>query len=234
MDTLNSLVFLYPSLLRPVQNPIHKLSLNHLSGAFPSTTSSPLIEAAARLQATLHLTAGKAGGANAWRKTMDGALGTAEHCLYTLRSTFFSGEILLAHNYERHTNGPASCPGYQTSSRLADPSRGPYDCCPSSSGQAPLHGFTRMPTYEVSLDASRAHTLGADISNRTPILRPAPAPLGALARLCLDLLRAPSELSVCAQGFIWRLADGLVFISGRKVSTIKHSEASKQLLVLKS
>lgn len=91
VDTLDALVCLYPTQLRPVQAAMYKLSLRSLAGSYPSTTSSRLASSAARLQATLHLTGGKTGGSVLWKKTVDGALASAQQAIAVLRSTFGEG-----------------------------------------------------------------------------------------------------------------------------------------------
>ncbi|KAG8993032.1 hypothetical protein FRB94_011089 [Tulasnella sp. JGI-2019a] len=113
VDTLESLVCLYPTQLRSIQGPMYKLSLGLLAGSYPSTTSIEIVSAAARFQATLHLTGGKTGGSVLWKKTVDGALTSAQQAISVLRSSFGEGGISV--------NSGLDLPAYPEDTMIAIP-----------------------------------------------------------------------------------------------------------------
>lgn len=87
MHTLTLLVHHHPNLHAGLQAKLHSLSLGHLSGSFPSTSSDSLVQSAADLHSVLHLTGGKVRGAAAWRKSLDGAIASALSALGEIAST---------------------------------------------------------------------------------------------------------------------------------------------------
>ncbi|KAI5893914.1 uncharacterized protein SCHCODRAFT_02539725 [Schizophyllum commune H4-8] len=91
LQTLSRLIPLYPTLLRPSSGALNKLTLNLLSGQYPSPTPPRILEAASGLYCCLHLTGGKVGAATAWRKTLDDTLAFGWSAFHGLRSTFTPG-----------------------------------------------------------------------------------------------------------------------------------------------
>lgn len=91
MNNLTTLAHHHPTLHRALATQLHTLTLQHLSGSYPSPTSTSLICAAASLHAELHATGGKVGAATVWRKSVDGAVTSAFEALHEL--TITSGSV---------------------------------------------------------------------------------------------------------------------------------------------
>ncbi|KZW03784.1 hypothetical protein EXIGLDRAFT_663068 [Exidia glandulosa HHB12029] len=90
--SLARLVAVFPTLVRPLHAQASALSLRFLQGRYPSQQPSALVSAAAQLHSVLHLTGGKVGGANLWKKSVDDALLAANAHVAELRSTFEDGQ----------------------------------------------------------------------------------------------------------------------------------------------
>lgn len=79
---------IYPNAHRATFANFHGLSLSFLNGSYPRSTPTTLMEAAARLYCILHLTGGKVGAANLWRKALDDNLVFGWEAFFALRTTF--------------------------------------------------------------------------------------------------------------------------------------------------
>jgi len=88
MDTLSQLIANYPTTHRGSHNQIEAFTLRHINGSAPTPTNSEIIQAAARLYATLPLTGGKVGSVTVWRKLVDDTLAFGWDSFYSLRTTF--------------------------------------------------------------------------------------------------------------------------------------------------
>ncbi|KAF6762174.1 rRNA processing/ribosome biogenesis-domain-containing protein [Ephemerocybe angulata] len=88
LDTLARLIPIYPNAHRATFGHLSGLALSFLNGSYPRPTSTPLLEAAARLYSILHLTGGKVGAANLWRKALDDNLAFGWEALNSVRTTF--------------------------------------------------------------------------------------------------------------------------------------------------
>ena len=88
MAALTQFILLYPSLHKPWHAALSALSLRFLNGSAPTPTRQSLLYAASRLYATLHLTGGKVGAPNLWKKALDETLDFSWNAFFALRSTF--------------------------------------------------------------------------------------------------------------------------------------------------
>lgn len=88
MSSLTQLITLYPSLHRALQPQLSNLTLKHMDGSTPRPTSSELLETASSLYSVLHLTGGKVGATNHWRKSLDDTLAFSWEALSRVRATF--------------------------------------------------------------------------------------------------------------------------------------------------
>ncbi|KAH9939977.1 rRNA processing/ribosome biogenesis-domain-containing protein [Amylocystis lapponica] len=87
LSTLAYLIPLYPTLHRSLHPSLSALALRFLNGSAPKPTSEPLLAAASQLYTVLHVTGGKVGAANMWRRSFDETLGFAWAAFLNLRST---------------------------------------------------------------------------------------------------------------------------------------------------
>ena len=88
MDTLTRLITLYPIAHRASSAALSAFSLRYLNGSATSPSKTKLLDAISRLYSVLHLTGGKVGAVNLWRKSMEEALSFNYESLSSLRSTF--------------------------------------------------------------------------------------------------------------------------------------------------
>ncbi|KAH9844088.1 rRNA processing/ribosome biogenesis-domain-containing protein [Rhodofomes roseus] len=88
LNTLTHLVPLFPTLHRSLHLSLSSAALNYLNGSTPRPTPAPLTTAASQLYSILHVTGGKVGAANVWRKSLDDTLGFAWNALACMRKTF--------------------------------------------------------------------------------------------------------------------------------------------------
>lgn len=88
MDTLTRLITLYPSAHRAPSTSLSAFSLRHLNGSAISLTNTKLLDAISRLYSVLHLTGGKVGAVNLWRKSTEETMSFGWESLFSLRSTF--------------------------------------------------------------------------------------------------------------------------------------------------
>ncbi|EGO02144.1 hypothetical protein SERLA73DRAFT_120785 [Serpula lacrymans var. lacrymans S7.3] len=88
LDTIASLVPLHPTSHRGVTSALNAMCLRLLNGSAPQPTDRMLLDAASNLYAVLHLTGGKVGAANVWRKSIDETLTFSWNALAVLRTTF--------------------------------------------------------------------------------------------------------------------------------------------------
>ncbi|KAF7288291.1 RIX1 domain-containing protein [Mycena chlorophos] len=97
LSTLTRLIPLYPTLHRASQNALSSLCFTFLNGNPFKPPNHKLTTAASQLYAVLHLTGGKVGAANLWRKSVDDALAFAWSSFSSLRTTFLvDGRLPLA------------------------------------------------------------------------------------------------------------------------------------------
>lgn len=85
--TLTHLVSLYPTLHRSLQTSLTSLSLKYLNGSSPRPMPIPLANSASRLYSVLHVTGGKVGAGNLWRKSLDETLAFAWGAFWHLTRT---------------------------------------------------------------------------------------------------------------------------------------------------
>nr|GAT59990.1 predicted protein [Mycena chlorophos] len=88
LSTLTRLIPLYPTLHRASQNALSSLCFTFLNGNPFKPPNRKLTAAASQLYAVLHLTGGKVGAANLWRKSVDDTLAFAWSSFSSLRTTF--------------------------------------------------------------------------------------------------------------------------------------------------
>ncbi|TFK43691.1 rRNA processing/ribosome biogenesis-domain-containing protein [Crucibulum laeve] len=88
LETLTKLIPLYPTTNRSSHSALSALCLRFLNGSAPAPTDGRLLKAASSLYATLHLTGGKVGAANIWRKSLDETLSFAWGAFLSVRTTF--------------------------------------------------------------------------------------------------------------------------------------------------
>ena len=88
MDTLTRLITLYPNAHRALFTALSAFSLRFLNGSAISPTNVKLLDAISRLYSVLHLTGGKVGSTNLWRKSTEETLAFGWEALFSLRSTF--------------------------------------------------------------------------------------------------------------------------------------------------
>lgn len=88
MDTLTRLITLYPVAHRAPSAALSAFSLRYLNGSASIPFNTKLLDAISRLYSVLHLTGGKVGAVNLWRKSMEETLSFSYESLFSLRSTF--------------------------------------------------------------------------------------------------------------------------------------------------
>ena len=88
MDTLTRLITLYPIAHRAPSAALSAFALRYLNGSASSPSNTKLLDAISRLYSVLHLTGGKVGAVNLWRKSMEETLSFGYESLFSLRSTF--------------------------------------------------------------------------------------------------------------------------------------------------
>ncbi|KAJ7590791.1 rRNA processing/ribosome biogenesis-domain-containing protein [Mycena floridula] len=88
LDTLTCLLPLYPNVFRASHTPLSNLALRLLSGGILPPPSEQMIHSASKLYAALHVTGGKVGAANLWRKSVDETLEFGWNAFLSLRTTF--------------------------------------------------------------------------------------------------------------------------------------------------
>ncbi|KAF7301847.1 RIX1 domain-containing protein [Mycena indigotica] len=88
LATLTRLLPIYPTLHRANQTALSSLCFVFLNGNAFKPPHDNLVNAASELYATLHLTGGKVGAVNLWRKSVDDALSFGWTALSSLRTTF--------------------------------------------------------------------------------------------------------------------------------------------------
>ena len=88
MNTLTRLITLYPNAHRGPSAVLSAFSLRYLNGSALSPTNTKILDAISRLYSVLHLTGGKVGAVNLWRKSMEETLSFGWESLFSLRRTF--------------------------------------------------------------------------------------------------------------------------------------------------
>ncbi|KZP24698.1 hypothetical protein FIBSPDRAFT_951090 [Athelia psychrophila] len=88
ISTLSRLIPLYPTLHRSLHTALQSLSLKFLNGSAPKPSDTDLVYAASQLYTVLHLTGGKVGAANLWRKSLDETVAFSRSAFFNLRTTF--------------------------------------------------------------------------------------------------------------------------------------------------
>ncbi|KIK04644.1 hypothetical protein K443DRAFT_675661 [Laccaria amethystina LaAM-08-1] len=91
LRTLAHLIPLYPTTSRASYPALSNLTLQFLNGSASSPTNITLLESASQLYAILHLTGGKVGATNLWRKSLDETLAFGWDGFFALRTTFRDG-----------------------------------------------------------------------------------------------------------------------------------------------
>ncbi|KAL5527690.1 hypothetical protein ACEPAG_6491 [Sanghuangporus baumii] len=87
LDTLATMIPLYPSLHRQMASNLSTVSLNFLNGRH-TFTPAVIVSSASRLHACLHITGGKVGATTLWRKSVDETIVFCSAALAALRSTY--------------------------------------------------------------------------------------------------------------------------------------------------
>ncbi|EPT03591.1 hypothetical protein FOMPIDRAFT_1046630 [Fomitopsis schrenkii] len=87
LNTLTHLVPLFPTLHRGLHQLLSSTTLRFLNGSTPRPTPTALVHGASRLYSALHVTGGKVGAANVWRKALDDTLGFTWNALASMRRT---------------------------------------------------------------------------------------------------------------------------------------------------
>ncbi|KAF7332113.1 RIX1 domain-containing protein [Mycena kentingensis (nom. inval.)] len=90
LSTLTRIIPIYPTLHRPHQPALTALCFVYLNGNACKPPNAKLTTAASQLYAVLHLTGGKVGAANLWRKAVDDALDFGWTALSSIRTTFLA------------------------------------------------------------------------------------------------------------------------------------------------
>ncbi|OCH92155.1 hypothetical protein OBBRIDRAFT_886436 [Obba rivulosa] len=88
LETLTHLIQVYPSLHRPLHASLSTVSLQFLNGSSTRPMSPALVEAASQLYSVLHLTGGKVGAANLWRKSLEDTVNFAWNSFLRLRTSY--------------------------------------------------------------------------------------------------------------------------------------------------
>ncbi|KAF8165502.1 rRNA processing/ribosome biogenesis-domain-containing protein [Crassisporium funariophilum] len=88
METLTSLIPLYPTTHRASHAALSAFSLRYLNGSATSPTNSKILGAASKLYGVLHLTGGKVGSVAVWRKSLEETLAFGREAFFCLRTTF--------------------------------------------------------------------------------------------------------------------------------------------------
>ena len=88
MNTLTRLITLYPNAHRASYPALSTFSLRYLNGSAISPTNAKFLDAISRLYSVLHLTGGKVGAVNLWRKSIEETLSFGWEAFFTLRTTF--------------------------------------------------------------------------------------------------------------------------------------------------
>ncbi|EMD40910.1 hypothetical protein CERSUDRAFT_111496 [Gelatoporia subvermispora B] len=88
IETLTHLIQVYPSLHRSLHAGISTMALHYLNGPNPRPIPPIVVQAASQLYSVLHLTGGKVGAANLWRKSLDDTVNFAWASLMRLRTTY--------------------------------------------------------------------------------------------------------------------------------------------------
>lgn len=95
MQTLSTLVLLYPNIHKASYSNISSMVLRLLSGQLQSSSNVSLFRSASQLFSVLHVTGGKVGAATLWRKSVDETLELGWNTYSLLRTTFpFDGLFL--------------------------------------------------------------------------------------------------------------------------------------------
>ena len=99
MDTLTRLITLYPTAHRAPSSALSAFSLRHLNGSPSNPSNTTLLDAISRLYSVLHLTSGKVGAVNLWRRSMEETLSFGYESLFFLRSTFRDEGMLFIYKF---------------------------------------------------------------------------------------------------------------------------------------
>ena len=95
LNSLCRLIRISASPLRPLAQQLQSLSVILLcKWSEPSSNLPEGQKAAANLLGHVYITAGKAQAGNAWRKTIEGLVGSAHQCISPLVSTLIEGALL--------------------------------------------------------------------------------------------------------------------------------------------
>ena len=100
MDTLTRLITLYPTAHRAPSSALSAFSLRHLNGSPSNPSNTKLLDAISRLYSVLnlHLTSGKVGAVNLWRRSMEESLFWLRILVF-LHSTFRDEGMLYIHKF---------------------------------------------------------------------------------------------------------------------------------------
>ena len=88
MKTLAHLIILYPTAHRASSANITAFCLRYLSDSSSSWNNIDIMNAASELYSVLHVTGGKVGSINLWRKSVDQTLAFGWDAFLLLRTTF--------------------------------------------------------------------------------------------------------------------------------------------------
>ncbi|KAH7911569.1 rRNA processing/ribosome biogenesis-domain-containing protein [Hygrophoropsis aurantiaca] len=95
--TLTTLVPLFPTSHRSLTSALSSICLRILNGSAPPGTYDELLKSASKLYSVLHLTGGKVGAANLWRKSVDETLQFSWTAFLALRTTFPDQNYPVSH-----------------------------------------------------------------------------------------------------------------------------------------
>ncbi|KAJ7068467.1 hypothetical protein C8F01DRAFT_1208022 [Mycena amicta] len=164
LSTLTRLIPIYPTLHRASQPALSALSFAFLNGNPFKPPNQKLTSAASQLYAVLHLTGGKVGAANLWRKSVDDTLAFGWTSFSSLRTSF-----------------PVEGSFHPCSVYLAQLLQGRLPQPPADSNE---------PLTSIPLNLDRLRCCIVVLANlfRATVHRPVQVPLGALVKLSLALL----------------------------------------------
>ena len=95
MKSVAHLVTLYPTTHRASSTNLTSFCLGYLNGPSSCWTKTDIMNSASELYSVLHLTGGKVGSVNLWRKSIDETLSFGWDAFMSLRTTFISqGKVI--------------------------------------------------------------------------------------------------------------------------------------------
>jgi hypothetical protein len=188
VDTLTRLITLYPNAHRAPSATLSAFSLRYLNGSALSPTNTKLLDAISRLYSVLHLTGGKVGAVNLWRKSMEETLSFGWESLFSLRSTFPSEGTLYIYKISVLNTISGQIIRRQTINE-------------EPQIHVPLNLDRLRCTVAIlcSLMRSEKNKLDlffADVPVSTIVQRPIQVPVGHLVRFCTKLLSCTTHEQV--------------------------------------